>query len=343
MASKKGGAKYFILLGLLAVAVYWAYSTFFKQVKSINGTYYLYVKPNQNFDDIVKVLMEDKIIEDAYTFDIVAKGIGIPEKVKPGKYRITSQMNLKNILAMLRSGRDEKVRLSLNQQIENLDFFIEYTADKLSLSEEDLEEALINGEVLNQVGLTPESAFAVLVPGTLDVNWAIEADSLVKILVKRYDKVWTSARKKLAQQINLSPLKCIILASIVQSESHIQSEQEKIAGVYLNRLKRNMPLQADPTLRFANQINDVQRFLNTDKKVDSPYNTYKYKGLPPGPICLVYPQALEATLNYKRHRFMYFCARPQLNGYSDFSESYSQHQKFAETYQKSLDKRGISR
>ena len=134
-----------------------------------------------------------------------------------------------------------------------------------------------------------------------------------------------------------------IMASIVQSESGIASEQAKIAGVYFNRLERGMLLQADPTLKFANENFDAQRLLNEDKEINSPYNTYKYKGLPPGPIALVSTQAIDATLNYKKHNFLFFCAKPGLNGYSDFSVNYEQHQKFASAYQKALDQKGINR
>jgi UPF0755 protein len=129
----------------------------------------------------------------------------------------------------------------------------------------------------------------------------------------------------------------------VQGESGISSEQEKIAGVYINRLKKEMPLQADPTLKFANKNFEVQRITNADKEIDSPYNTYKYKGLPPGPICLVYTQAIDAVLNYDRHNFVFFCARPDFSGLSDFTASYDQHCRYASAYQKALDKKGIHR
>jgi UPF0755 protein len=129
----------------------------------------------------------------------------------------------------------------------------------------------------------------------------------------------------------------------VQSESSIASEQRKIAGVYFNRLRRNMPLQADPTLKYACRNFDLQRILDKDKEVDSPYNTYRRRGLPPGPICIVTRQALDATLNYTKHNYLYFCARPDLNGYSDFSATYDEHRRRAYEYRKALDRRGITR
>jgi UPF0755 protein len=158
-----------------------------------------------------------------------------------------------------------------------------------------------------------------------------------------YQQRWSAARLAQVKKTGFSVPEIITLASIVQSESSIQSEQSRIAGVYINRLKTGMPLQADPTLRFANKRFDAQRFWDSDKEINSPYNTYKYKGLPPGPVCLVYPQALDATLNYIKHRYLYFCAKPELNGYSDFSVSYNEHCKYAAAYQKAMSKRGITR
>lgn len=343
MSKSKSNIKYVVLLLLVVVVASFVYNEYFKKIQLQGGAYYLFIENGDDFEKVVVQLVEDKVVDSKAAFELAAKGVGLPSQIKPGKYKITASMNVKNIIAMLRAGRDEKVKLSLNHQITNFDKLLEYLDDKLAVSYDDLEEALLDGERLVTVGLKPESAFGLIIPGSMEVNWAISVDSLTDLLFKRFSDLWTNNRRNLAKKINLSIDECITLASIVQSESHIKSEQEKIAGVYMNRLKKNMFLQADPTLRFANNRSDVQRILNSDKKINSPYNTYKYKGLPPGPICLVYTQALDATLNYNRHRFYYFCARPQLNGLSDFSESYSQHQKFAETYQKSLDKRGINR
>ena len=155
--------------------------------------------------------------------------------------------------------------------------------------------------------------------------------------------IWNDKRKASAKKTGFSVAEIITLASITQSESGIESEQEKIAAVYINRLNKRMLLQADPTLKFANKNFDAQRVLDADKEIDSPYNTYRYKGLPPGPICLVYTQAIDAVLNHTKHNFIFFCAKPDLNGFSDFSVTYEQHQKYATAYQKAMDKRGINR
>src|SRR5690606_2575105 len=172
------------------------------------------------------------------------------------------------------------------------------------------------------------------------VSWALSMPQFIALLKERYNKLYNSSRIAKARKLGLSINEVQVLASIVQSESAIASEQRKIAGVYINRLKRNMPLQADPTLKYACRNYSLQRVLNKDKQVDSPYNTYMYRGLPPGPICPVGRQAIDATLNYEKHKYLYFCARPQLDGYSNFSATYEQHRKNAIAYQKALDKRG---
>jgi UPF0755 protein len=268
----------------------------------------------------------------------------LEQNIHAGKYRITNGMNMRQIINLIKYDKQEKIKLTYNSQIHNLDEFITYTDEKLELNEEELEDYVGDEKKLNDdFGLDPSSAFALVVPGVYEVSWAISSDDLFELFKGKYSKIWNASRLALAKKTGYSVPDIITMASIVQSESHIESEQEKIAGVYFNRLKTGMPLQADPTLRFANKAFDVQRFWNSDKEINSPYNTYRYKGLPPGPICLVYPQAIDATLNYAKHKYIYFCAKPQLNGYSDFSSNYDQHCKYASAYQRAMSKRGITR
>jgi UPF0755 protein len=225
-----------------------------------------------------------------------------------------------------------------------LEEFISYTDNKLAITSEELEEFVSNENKLKDYfNLDPDNCFAMITPGTYEVGWAIELEELLNLLKEKYHQVWNSARLSQAKKMGLKVSEVITLASIVQSESAFKREQEKIAGVYLNRIKKNMPLQADPTLKFANKNYEAQRILNEDKKIKSPYNTYKIKGLPPGPICLVNQQAINATLNYIQHDFLYFCAKPELNGLSDFSTTYDQHRKYATSYQESLSRKKINR
>jgi len=268
----------------------------------------------------------------------------LPQNLHPGRFRITNGMNLRQIINLLKYNKQERVKLSLNSQIHNLDELVNYLDEKLALDAEEVEEFLRDEKLLREeFDLDPENCFAMVVPGVHEVSWAITMEELIDLLSTRYNKLWTPQRVAQARRLGYKPAEITTIASIVQSESAIESEQEKIAGVYLNRLKKNMPLQADPTLKFANGNFNVSRVLDEDKEINSPYNTYRFKGLPPGPICLVSQQAIDATLNYSRHQYLYFCAKPQLNGFSDFSRTYEEHRRYASAYQKALDKIGISR
>lgn len=336
----------FIVICLLGAGGYYAYIKFFAatiSLKDKNYTY-IYIERGDTFEDLISDINAENIISDTESFEWLARKMKLEKNIHPGKYRITKGMTTRQIINLVKYNKQEKVKLTYNSQIHNLDEFIDYTDNKLGLSDSELEEILADEKKLREdFGLDPENAFALIVPGSYELSWAVSAAELIDTLKNLYHRQWNSARLAQAKKTGYSVPELITLASIVQSESSIQSEQARIAGVYINRLKVNMPLQADPTLRFANKCFDTQRFWDSDKQVNSRYNTYKYKGLPPGPICLVYPQAIDATLNYVKHKYLYFCAKPELNGYSDFSTNYDQHYKYASAYQKAMTKRGITR
>jgi UPF0755 protein len=348
MAKKKKGG--FILslifLGIIAFGTFYVYKKFIAasiHLRNKNYTF-IFIEHNDTFEDVMTDINNENIIENPQSFEWLAKKMELDKNIHPGKYRITNGMSMRQIINLIKYNKQEKVKLTYNSQIRNLDEFISYTSDKLELNESDLENYLSDEKKLrDDFRLDLENAFALVIPGVYEVSWAITKDEFILFLQQQYKKVWNGYRIGKAKQLGFSVSELVTLSSIVQSESGIESEQRKIAGVYINRLNTNMLLQADPTLRFANKAFDIQRFWNSDKEINSPYNTYKYKGLPPGPICLVYTQAIDATLNYTKHNYLYFCAKPQLNGYSDFSVNYEQHKKYAEAYQRAMSKRGITR
>jgi UPF0755 protein len=349
MAKKKKKFSFTILLFLMAVFAaggFYLYNRFFLasvHLKNANYTF-IFIDREDTFEDVMNDINSENIIDDQESFKWLAKKMDLEKNIHPGKYRILNGMSMRQIINLIKYNKQEKVRLTFNYQIHDLDEFVAYVDDKLEISNVELEEFIHDEKTLNAYfKLDPENCFTMLVPGVYDVSWAISTEDFFLLLKQNFDALWNVKRKRLAKKIGYDIPDIVTLASIVQSESNIKSEQEKIAGVYINRLKIGMALQADPTLRFANKSFDVRRFWNSDKKIDSPYNTYKYKGLPPGPICLVYPQTIDATLNYAKHRYIYFCAKPSLNGYSDFSTSFEQHQKFALAYQRALAKKGITR
>lgn len=342
---KTGFVVSFFALAIVGCAVYYGYSKFFTKVHLKDKSYtYIYIERDDQFEDVLDVIKSQGIIDNISSFEWMARKMELNKNIHPGKFRINNGMTMRQIVNLLKYNKQEKVRLTYNFQIHNLDEFVEYTDDKLELDDAELETYLFDEKKLyDNFKLDPENSFALLVPGVYEVSWAIGADELFSLLKEKYQRVWNKDRIARAKKIGFSVPEVITIASIVQSESGIQSEQQKIAGVYINRLKKGMFLQADPTLKFANKNYDAERVLDVDKEINSPYNTYRYKGLPPGPICLVNTQAIEATLNYRKHSFIFFCAKPELNGLSDYSCDYQQHKKYANAYQRSLNKRGINR
>lgn len=335
-----------VLLAVIGGAAFYVYQKYFSSkvhLKDKNYTY-LYIGRNDTFEDVLSNISSEDLIENMEAFEWLAKKMKLDENIHPGRYRIINGLNMRQIINLIKYKKEEKVKLNYNFQIHDLDEFVAYTDEKLELSDSDLEDFLSDEKKLyDYFKLDPDNCFGLLLPATYEVSWAIAPDDLFKLLKTKYDKVWNATRVAQAAKLGYSVSQIATLASIVQSESSIESEQRKIAGVYFNRLKKGMRLEADPTLKFANKNYKAQRVLREDKETSSPYNTYRYKGLPPGPICLVTTQAIDATLNYSRHNYIFFCAKPELNGYSDFSATYEQHQKYAAAYRKALTRMGIHR
>lgn len=346
--SKKSKSSYlvgFVVMIGISFAVFFVYKKLFSKVKLKDKNHtYIFIERNDTFEDVLSDINSEGIIENPQSFEWLAKEMDLDKNIHPGKYRILNGMTMRQIINLIKYNKQEKIKLTFNTQIHSMDEFIEYVDDKLEISDSEIEDFLSDEGKLEQMfGLDPENCFALVVPAVHEISWAISVDDFFTILKAKYDKVWNASRRAQAKRSGFSVPDIITIASIVQSESSIESEQEKIAGVYINRLNMNMPLQADPTLKFANKSFNDRRVYNVDKAINSPYNTYKYKGLPPGPICLVNQQAIDATLNFAKHNFIFFCAKPSLNGYSDYSSSYSQHQKFASAYQRTMNKMGVSR
>jgi UPF0755 protein len=334
-----------VIIGI-GFAGYWAYINLYKPNVNLEGKNfkYIYIPSDADFDVLLNELYSEGVIENHKTFEWMAKRMDLDKNVHPGKYRINNGMNNRQIILMLKNNKQEAVKLTFNSQIRTKEEFIEYLDSKLELNFEELDEYLSDDVVLEkEYGLDPDNIMALILPNVYEVSWVTKKEELFGQIKNYFNSVWTKERRDKCKKAGYSLVEMTTLASIVQGESGIASDQQKIAGVYINRLKKNMPLQADPTLRFANRIFDAKRFWDSDKQIDSPYNTYKYKGLPPGPICLVNMQSLDAVLNYTKHKYLYFCAKPSLNGYSDFACDYEEHKKYADAYKKALDAKGIRR
>lgn len=350
MAKGKGGiikkTLFLIITACLVFIGYWAYENVFKSNVRLDGKKYTYIfiKSNSTYQEMLDEIYSQNIIEDKESFEWTARKMDLQNNVHYGKFRIDESMSNRSIVNAIKKNKQEKVKLYFNSQIRTQEQFINYVSDKIEVEKSELEDFCNDDTKLSDgFNLNSKNMMCLIVPKTYEISWATTLDEFTQLLKQSYDSVWTTDKKNKAKSIGYTIPEIITLASIVQSESSIKSEQQKIAGVYINRLKQDMKLQADPTIVFANQNFEVQRVLSIDKEIDSPYNTYMYKGLPPGPICLVQPSSIDAVLNYSKHAHTFFCAKPDFSGYSNFTNDYSVHQKNAKAYQDALNKKGINR
>ena len=305
------------------------------------GYHYLFIKTGSTFDDVVESLKAEEFLHSLDNFVWVAKQKGY-KKIKPGRYKITQNMSNSDIVNMLRIGKQDPVKLEFNS-IRTAAQLSGVIAQQLEVDSTELLAILKDESFLKTKGFTPENSISVFIPNTYSIDWNINAKALFERMCKEYDKFWNSSRKSLAKEIGLSPTEVSTLASIVEQETAKNDEKPIVAGVYINRLNKNMLLEADPTLIFAAGDFSIRRVLNVHKEIDSPYNTYKYKGLPPGPICVPIASSIDAVLNYKKHDYIYFCAKETLDGYHNFAVDYKEHLANAKRYQAALDRMKIKK
>ena len=209
------------------------------------------------------------------------------------------------------------------------------------VTSQEMNDLLNDPAYCSAFGFAPATIKAMFIPNTYEVYWNISAEKLIERMKREYDNFWTEDRRNKAQNIRLTPLEVSILASIIEEESAVTDEYSTIAGLYINRLYRGIPLQADPSLKYAIGDFTIQRVLNEHKLIDSPYNTYLYSGLPPGPLRIPSLKGLESVLNYQKHNYLYMCAKEDFSGRHNFAVTLAEHNRNAERYHAELNRRGI--
>ncbi len=297
---------------------------------------------DDTFDDVRNMLYDDDIIQEVISFSFVSKVLGYQKLVKPGLYELQPGMTNLEAVRMLRAGAQAPVRITFNN-VRLKNELVEKITANTGVNTNDFESLLNDDDFLAKYGLNSENALSIFIPNTYEVYWTITAEELFQKMYDQYNSFWNADRKAKAEAINLTPTEVSVLASIVQAESIKKEEGPIIAGLYLNRLKRNIALQADPTLVYAVGDFSIQRVLNEHKKVESPYNTYLNKGLPPGPINLPTLASLEAVLNHEVHNYIYMCAKEDFSGYHRFAITYAEHDRNAKLFQRAMNQRRIFR
>jgi UPF0755 protein len=288
-----------------------------------------------DFKFVQQKFHENDIAQDLISFSFIAKLMDYDKYVKPGRYILRANMTNIEAVRLLRAGKQEPVKITFNN-VRLVHELSEKITKNLNMKPEEFEAALIQFTMSNKAGFNKDNILSMFIPNTYEVYYNVTPEDLVERMHQEFDKFWSEERKAKAKTIGLTPIEVSILASIVQAESIKPTEAPLIAGLYLNRLKKDIPLQADPTLVFAAGDFTLKRVLNEHKEIDSPYNTYKYTGLPPGPVNMPEINSLEAVLNYTKSDYIYMCAKEDFSGYHNFTSSYQQHLNNAIKYQRAL-------
>lgn len=293
----------------------------------------LYIYPGENYEKVIEKLEKSSVLGEKRTaFEIFSKVKNLKNNVKSGHYLIESNTSQKNLVRMLANGLQTPVKLVINKVRLKQDF-AKKVAEQLMITENDILLAINNEE-------NSENFFDRVVCNTYEVYWNISAESLLERLEKEADKWWESQENQM-KKIGLSRHQIVVLASIVEEETNKNEEKPTIAGVYINRLKKDMLLQADPTVKYAVGDFTIKRVMYKHLQTESPYNTYLNKGLPPTAICLPNVSSLKAVLNYQKHNYMFFCAKEDFSGYHNFAVTPNEHYRNAEKYKNALNKLGI--
>lgn len=330
-----------IIIILIAVGGYQLYNYFHSNFATSNHeTTYLYIRPGDTFTDVINQLKKKGIVRNMHSFIEAANLIGYEKHIHSGRYAITDGMDNETLLYHLSKHIQTPVHLTFNN-IRTKEQLAGRLGEQLMLDSLSILQHLNDIDFDTRFGFTPATIVAMFIPNTYDILWDISMPQLMKRMEHEYKVFWTPERLAQAKSENLSPIQVVTLASIVEEETNRTQDKPIIAGLYLNRLKRNMPLQSCPTVKFALQNFALQRITDKDLQAQSPYNTYRHKGLPPGPIRIPSIESVEAVLNYTPNDYLYMCAKETLNGEHYFATTWAQQKKNAARYAAALDKRGI--
>lgn len=333
-----------LLLIIVVAAGVLGYSYYKVVVKSnvdlVDADYtYFYIRTGADFEDVLENLEEAGYLKDKGSFVWLAKQKKYDKNVKAGRFKIDDGMNNNELINHLRSS-NIPVQVTFNN-IQTIEQLCGKIAHQLELDSAYLNNLLHNEQTLNHYGFNKQTLPALFIPNTYEFFWNTNSQQFLERMAKEFKSFWTEDKVAAAKQIGLSQSQVSTLASIVEGETKKRDEMPKVAGLYLNRLRIGMPLQSDPTVKFAIGDPTRRRIYRADLKIESPYNTYLNKGLPPGPIGFPSVTALNAVLNAEDHNYLYMVAQPNYSGYHNFAQSYSQHLRYAREYQAFLNREGV--
>lgn len=320
----------FLLVAIAGFAAYKVYDWVFEAGVNMNE-YQLFIPTGSGYNQVYKTLTDNKVLTEPKGFDFTAKQMKYPEKVKPGRYILKKGMSNREIVGKLRLGNQDPIKYTfikfrLKKEV------IKSVEGKFEFKAADLEKLMNDDNFLKDYGLTTNTAIAFFIPNSYNIKWNTTAKEFFDRMKFEYNQFWNEDREALRKKLNLSRLDVMTLASIVEEETNANDEKPRVAGVYLNRLRQNWTLDADPTVKYAVGDFSIRRVLNVHTAVKNPYNTYQNIGLPPGPICTPSIPSIEGVLHVEEHEYMFFCAQPGLTGHHNFAKDGAGHQKNANEY-----------
>ena len=324
-----------ICVGTIVIIAAWGLFRFKSAALSIEKPIVITLDQDDQADSVIQFLKAYDL-KSPWLMSIIAEKMHMQNGLKQGRYAITPNMTYVDICRLFREGQFKSIDFTIKpmiqlHQVQKL-YGLKFEGDSLEMA-----DCMKDSLFLKTLGFNDTNLFALMLPNTYNMLFHSSAQEVLGYLQKQYHQFWDSSKINLAKAQGLTPIQVSTLASIVAKESNQAEEMPMIAGMYLNRLRIGMPLQADPTIKFALQMPGLKRILNIHLAVESPYNTYLYKGLPPGPICSPSLEAIKAVLNPAQHQYLFMCAKADFSGYHVFASNYKAHLKNANLYQKALD------
>ncbi len=337
---------FFLLILIIAAVIiaYQLYKVILKPntwVKNEQSTS-IFIPTGSSIEDVKTCLYEKGIVINRISFEWLAKKKNLKNNIHPGRYLITNGMSNDELINLLRAGEQIPIKLIFNN-IRTKESLAQKIAMQIESDSTEIIKLLRDSAYISIFGFDQETILIMFLPNTYEVYWNITPKDLMDRMYIEYNKFWNADRRHKAEEIGLDPEEVSVLASIVEKETAKNDEKAKIAGVYMNRMKYGWRLQADPTIIYAWGDFGIRRVLNIHKQVDSPYNTYIYFGLPPGPICIPSIASINAVLNREDHNYMFFCAKDDFSGYHVFATTHAQHNINAIRYRRALDARNIKK
>lgn len=329
-----------ITLSLIIVALS-VRIVFRHQRLTINEPVAIYIPSGSNFDQLCDSLRNNQCLVDEHVFRSIAKVRGLDKHVKGGRYLMHPRMTVIHLVRKLYSGNQDPLSITINRH-RTPEQLCSFLSKKLEFDADSLLVLMRDPEVCKDYDCTPQTIISIFIQNTYELYWTISPRQLLDRMEKESNRFWTAVRSSQCKELNLSHQEVITLASIVEEETNQNDEKAQIASVYLNRIRKGMMLQADPTVKYATGDFTLRRIRGIHLKTDSPYNTYLYKGLPPGPICIPSIASIDAVLENLQTNYLYFCAKEDFSGHHNFAASMSEHNANAQRFHKALNQRGIN-